>query len=439
MPPRPPAPPSSLAEELPAEPYLEPSQPVEPAEPLYGEDDEADDGDDYFADEDEAGSVEGEVLSSSEKVEEQEKKTIDEDPMISDAKETLEKTVGFKDLSEGSDEGADSPGDDEEEEEGLSFMDKVDELLHELHISRRSLVRGCGCIVILALVGAAGWFGWGWYTQNYGNPLAGLLGEGPATETPVQRPRVPTTGVPTSTEVGSGKATQPVVIDSTGIASTTAVGTEMVATSVFSSYVFGFRRIENAYQVDINELLDTASDRRSRLRGHLALLKKLYDEGAASLTAIDDEVSRIQADYTTLTAKQTSDEAIFFEAVKTLNGATADERLNSFIKVSQDVVALRARFKSLQEIRSYFDQALPKLARRIQDIELNQEALVAGTKVFDVPDSDLQLIIPIEGAEPPRPATPAPVTGSTSGDPLYKTVITPNASHDYITQPGGGF
>ena len=70
-------------------------------------------------------------------------------------------------------------------------------------------------------------------------------------------------------------------------------------------------------------------------------------------------------------------------------------------------------------------------------MELNEEALVSGIKVYDVKGSDLKLIVPINGAgeESERLSSPSAAFPLIPINPLKASP----SGRDYITQPGGGF
>ena len=75
--------------------------------------------------------------------------------------------------------------------------------------------------------------------------------------------------------------------------------------------------------------------------------------------------------------------------------ARSSEFLDSFVVSSQKAVALQAEFNSLATVQEMFLNALKLLEPRYADIEANKEALIKGVKVFDVPASDIDAIIPL--------------------------------------------
>lgn len=58
---------------------------------------------------------------------------------------------------------------------------------------------------------------------------------------------------------------------------------------------------------------------------------------------------------------------------------------------------VRARFNALGTIADQIESSLTFLRPRYQDILVNQEAILEGVRVFDVPGSEIDAIIPVEG------------------------------------------
>ncbi len=117
---------------------------------------------------------------------------------------------------------------------------------------------------------------------------------------------------------------------------------------------------------------------------------------------IKQELEIIKLQYEPQRMKQEETDVNFFEQLTALNAQTAQDILNDFIDASEQAVALRARFKALQKVQSFYAAALPRLALRIHDIELNKEALIAGIKVYRVQGSDLKMVVPVETALPAK-------------------------------------
>ena len=310
---------------------------------------------------------------------------------------------------------------------------QFEEFLAELNLSRKHIFMAAGCLILLIILIIGGIFGLKWYKNRKTAPAA----RPPAAKEQEQEQSAKQesqTGISQSGLVGQS-AVPLAEIGSTGIFESANIGAEAEAGVLLVQYIADFRRLQNAYAADINELLNKSTDRRSRLRGHVALLKKLHGEGAAALEKINLQLAIIKSQYEQKNKLQQETDVNFFEQLNAYNAATAQNTLEQFIEISREIVSLRARFKPLQKVQGWFEQGLPKIQNRIKDIELNEEALVKGIKVYDVRGSDLQLIVPVEGES--APGTDSLSSTSVPLIPTHPSQV--NVGKDFITQPGGGF
>lgn len=156
------------------------------------------------------------------------------------------------------------------------------------------------------------------------------------------------------------------------------------------------RRMVNAYQVDIHSTLNRAVSREQALDDYLQLLNELYEEAKEMRAMLTQELSVIKTSFDALAQPKTDMENIFFSNIEQMMAADAAKNLRSFIEYSQELVSLRARYKALQRIDEKFVNFLQQFRARLQDLQDNRDALLKGVKVYDVPRSDLDLIIPVE-------------------------------------------
>lgn len=281
-------------------------------------------------------------------------------------------------------------------EEGESFGDKVSEILQELNLGPRHIFYGLGCLVLVGFLIFGG--------------ISGLKNinlkfwENWTKKTVVEQPKKPAneiskedTGIQQTADVGKISSVSLAQIGATGIDAVNVFGSEFEGAVSLPQYILLFSRMQNAYAADVNELLNKSTDRRSRLQSHLALLKKLEENGTLTLQKIKSELDTISVEYDALSAKQLEQDKIFFDQLKNLNSKNADDTLSDFISTSRKIVTFKARFKALQKIEAYYESGLPRLTARIKDIELNEEPLIKGIKVYDVKGSDLNLILSEDG------------------------------------------
>lgn len=307
-----------------------------------------------------------------------------------------------------------------EEKESLGTQFAV--FLEELNIQPRHIFTGIGCLFLLAALAFGAYKGFGYYKTWQ-------------SATPAIKPKV--------VEVAKVTPPAPIVltdlsVGDTGIFSTGQLGLEPIKGGPFIEYLALFRKIQNAYSTDINELLDKSKNRRATLLAQLTLLKQLHQDGTATLSRIDVNLQALQAQFDIESQKQSDADKRFFEEVTVFNGLPASHSLQEFIGASREMASLRANFKGLQKVQSFFIIALPKVANRIHAIELNIEPLVAGIKVYDVSGTgaELNLIIPVQGQQ--ARSESLGVTGATNGVP-FVSPLNIKTGKDFITQPGGGF
>ena len=323
-----------------------------------------------------------------------------------------------------------------EEKEG--FGAQLDELLAELHLSRKHIIYGIGCFALLILLIFGAIFGYRFYKNRQPEQTQ----PAPATEQPQPKQqeapaaaKSEETAIQISSDVGKVVIMSPEAVGETGIAAAVVIGMQAEGHTPTAYYILTFRRLQNAYATNIDELLNKSTDRRARLHSHLALLRKLNEDGSVILQRIKNEIVVIQAEYEPQKKKQEVADVNFFEQLNALNPETTQNILSDFIDASREVSALRARFKALQKIQELYEKGLPKLANRIHDIELNEEALVAGIKVYDIKGSSLDLIVPVAGK-------PQAQDSFDSGPAIPLIPVRPsqiNVGKDFITKPGGGF
>lgn len=343
---------------------------------------------------------------------------------------------------------AEQVGDEPEfAEEKKSFSAKFDDFLHELNISRQHVFTAVGCFVFAIVLIFGGFWGYR-YFKNKKN--SGPVPAQQAQEMESQPQQVPPApqgivqnqdiGIIQTSEIGSPAFAEPAAIGSTGIAAAVVIGASEENRTPIAQYVLIFRQIQNAYAADLGELLNQSTDRRAKLQSYIALLRSLHEDGIRAREFINAELDQLELAYEPQKQRQADADAKFFAELKALNAHTAESILLDFISSGQQMVAIRARFKALLKIEGFYKDALPKLANRIRDIELNEAALVSGIRVYDVQGSSLDLIVPGSGGVLPANQQSSQETLSSPAFPLFP--VNPaqlNTGRDFITQPGGGF
>ena len=101
-----------------------------------------------------------------------------------------------------------------------------------------------------------------------------------------------------------------------------------------------------------------------------AVRQRLVDEG----NAVDDEVDALEA-------KVDQTDAAFFQALDQYQAETASDRYAEFIDQKQRLVYLRAEFGQYSSLNSRFRELIPQVEQKLQALQENREALIAGVQV----------------------------------------------------------
>jgi hypothetical protein len=160
-------------------------------------------------------------------------------------------------------------------------------------------------------------------------------------------------------------------------------------------YLDLLRQMQDIYRVDIYKYLDRNSERRESLNTFLDDMRTLLEDADTSVVAINRTLNNLDASYSVLLDKKDAYEDMFFNSVDTFHGSEAYDNLEFFIEFSQDSIAVKAYFSAYSNILDMFEQMLSLLGPRYEDIVVNKDALIKGIRVFDIPDSDIEAIIPL--------------------------------------------
>ncbi len=167
-----------------------------------------------------------------------------------------------------------------------------------------------------------------------------------------------------------------------------------LSAELFVSYVDLLGKMENIYNVDVYELVNLAVDRRAALEDYLSQMDSLINEGLSALSAIESDLASIGLEYDAKNVEKEQYEALFFNNTQVFYGQTAYDNLRFFMQSDQAAVELKARYSAYNTLRTMFINDLNFLRPKYKDISINSEALIKGIKVFDVPKSDIDAILP---------------------------------------------
>ncbi len=164
----------------------------------------------------------------------------------------------------------------------------------------------------------------------------------------------------------------------------------------FVEYVRLLEKTNNIYNVDVYSLVDLSVDRRKALDDYLKEMDELIQQGMAAFENIEADLLSLDAQYNAVTLQNEQYEAAFFQYLQNFYGQTAYDTLQTFISSSNESGRLKAEYRVKNTLRTMFVNSLNLLRPKFKDVAANTEALIKGVKVFDVPKSDIDAIIPLE-------------------------------------------
>jgi hypothetical protein len=193
-----------------------------------------------------------------------------------------------------------------------------------------------------------------------------------------------------------GNLLEPRVQGETGITAATFYGAlqdQKAIVNQFVLYIEYLAKIQNLYKIDVYAMLDRTSERSAALLDYIDKLKNARTEGQTLLAQIKINMDEFTVSFNSLNEDKTKDETDFFTAMAALEADKSDQLLKGFVDASQKQVALKARINALSKLVTYYETALAKLDTRILAVDENQQALVQGIRVVDVPGAGLGIII----------------------------------------------
>jgi len=297
------------------------------------------------------------------------------------------------DVVEGVEEAPNAFGDD-----GAGLM----ELLKEANLSPRHLRFCCGGILVVLMLLALGYGG---------IRLVDWWGDRPVVETPVEEPGgvAPDPETPVNddpyvelddelkytdgTVYASLLLGQHEAEEDPAVSAGEILGEELVSDDSLAESIEMFSELFEALQVDVQVLLDQSRDRRDTLTDYTNELKFLLNRGEQELEDLRTISDNLANQFIEVEEEKDLYEQRFFDKLSNLDSYGATNDLNEFIIRGEEVVNLRAQYLARLKLIEYYELVMTSLARRITDIELNEEALVKGVQVVEIEGSDIDLII----------------------------------------------
>lgn len=160
-----------------------------------------------------------------------------------------------------------------------------------------------------------------------------------------------------------------------------------------SDSINDFAKIFESLQVDVNEMLNQTSDRSGALADYENELNFLIYLAEQNLETLREDSDSLVQKFNAVEESKAEQEARFFSELADLDAPAAIGALDLFIDHGEDIVRLRAEFNAREKLISFYEQGLETLQFRLNDIQLNREALVKGVQVVDLEGSTLDLVI----------------------------------------------
>ncbi|HBB02227.1 TPA: hypothetical protein DCZ16_00345 [Candidatus Peregrinibacteria bacterium] len=181
----------------------------------------------------------------------------------------------------------------------------------------------------------------------------------------------------------------------TGLALAFRVGftKSILEDNVFKKYVRVFGELKNAYATDIYNILNNSTNRTESLNSELAILEDAYKRGKEQSDLILKEMAQLKADAKVVDAEKSKMEKAFFEDLKAAKPDDSFDKLTSFTLLTQKKGEISVRHNALKALDGYYKIVLKRVGIRIDDIKKNKDALIQGVRVYEVPGSNVDVII----------------------------------------------
>lgn len=170
---------------------------------------------------------------------------------------------------------------------------------------------------------------------------------------------------------------------------------EPLARDDFAEYVSVLDDLRNIYNTDIYNYLDKSADRVARLDELIDNMANLNDEALIIFNQLGNDLNVLEINFEAASAERDLYEQEFFRLLSLFEGNKSLKEFDNFLILEERVLTLKARFGAYAALREMYGNALELTIPRLQDIRANRAALIEGIRVFDVPGSDINAILPL--------------------------------------------
>lgn len=355
-----------------AEDNKNPNKPIDPEAPL-------------------SGSVESRSKEDPLEIDSDSKDVLDslevaDMPESNELQERRRKTKNrLQELSNISGENPDAEGGSAFDEEESGLMD----LLKEANLSTRHLKFCCSGVVLVALL--IGLFFGGKALWNYWQDRPEEVPE--EEETPEDEPVDEDYSFLDPSILGGILIGEDEPEEDAATEAGENLGDNSEGGDALSDSINDFAKIFESLQVDVNEMLNQTSDRSGALADYENELNFLIYLAEQNLETLREDSDSLVQKFNAVEESKAEQEARFFSELADLDAPAAIGALDLFIDHGEDIVRLRAEFNAREKLISFYEQGLETLQFRLNDIQLNEEALIKGVQVVDLEGSTLDLVI----------------------------------------------
>ncbi|MFA5947980.1 MAG: hypothetical protein WC806_03340 [Candidatus Gracilibacteria bacterium] len=164
----------------------------------------------------------------------------------------------------------------------------------------------------------------------------------------------------------------------------------------FVEYVDLLIRMENIFNIDVYYYLDHSADRKVAIESLLLQMSTIINMGLRNYNEIDGKLVVLSSEYDFAFTKQNEMQTSFFNNLQNLYGRKAYKDLEEFLADQNASAEFKAQFTAYKAIKQMYINALNALQPRYDDIFANKDAIIKGVRVFDVQDSNIDAIIPLQ-------------------------------------------
>ena len=177
-----------------------------------------------------------------------------------------------------------------------------------------------------------------------------------------------------------------------GVQSGSLLGTQGAET-VYQAHVLEFETLWELYKTDVNAMLDQSENRAQRFDLHLEDFEIALLEVQERQLELSTAVLAFRGELERLETEKAARETEFFDHLNALDAKASEDSLSDFKGLSALSSSVRADLSAYEKLLSLYEELIPFAQARLLDLQLNEQALVQGIKIYDVPDSDLNLIL----------------------------------------------